>query len=541
MIIKKISAIILLFWPAVLLAQIQWQTTHGNLNQGEVRLERNTITATVYPDYLDVEEEAEISTLGAINNTGDPNSLEIFGTFRLTEGSAIVGMLLWNGDIILKAKLKPRAEADRQYEEVVDRNIVPPPRPRDPALIESLGNDTYQMKIYPVILGNSRKIRLRYHVPCTMDHQGLAMNLRPVFGANIQNTVDNITVKLLGDDSETKYKIDLKGSLWNIDFPFVLFSSPKENIIISERREVHSLIAGTEFSSGKYQGNYLNLYANIPEDVLDYPGLNELTGVSLTANIANEYMNYSMEVNCAMADGLDCEPLEFHGKSQFVWNKFIEWRLFDGSTGETLETFIQRPRVISREADTSTAVLWASSGFPFSEANESYMGANYGFIDQSGSLLALEEDSLGREEQVLWEYSGVPRLRPVEIVHPDSSQMLEENENQEELVYGCMDPISPSFNSSANIHDPGLCTENAALSAEPDRLLIIENLIISSDMLRFTNPRLEHMEITIYDLKGKLVFRRLLPAYNVLEFALRELRAGKYFIRIKSGSQVYSR
>jgi hypothetical protein len=538
MIKNIITGMILFLLPTVLMAEIQWQTTHGNLARGQVRLERNTITVTVYPDYLDVEEEAVISTLGNITNSGDPNSLEIYGPFTLTQGSAIVGMLLWNGDVILKAKLKPRIVADQQYEDVVDRNIVPPVRPRDPALIEYMGNDTYQMKIYPVRLGNSRKIRLRYHVPCTVGPDGVKMNLRPVFGANINNTVDNVVLKLLGDDSRTKYKLNMNGMTWNVDLPFILFGSPKQQIVISERQEVPAIASYTEFFSGRYKGTYLNLYAGVPDEIMGYAG-DGTSRTSLIANIGNEYMSYSIEVGCEV-NGSQCEALEFHGKSNFVWNKYIRWQLYDASTGNMLQTVTQHFKVVDRPSDTAVAVLWASSDFPFAETDENYMGARYGFIDESGSLLALEDDSLGREEQERWELAGVPRLTPVEIVHPDSSYLYEEDIPDEDQIRGCMDPSFAEYNPNVDIHDPSMCF-TVSVTNVTDASRIASHLHIGKEMVTFTNTTAEYGMLIIVDVKGKIIYRKTIRPDAQCEINLFDLPAGKYFIRIKLGRQTFSR
>ena len=64
-------------------------------------------------------------------------------------------MLLWNGSQILKAKLKDRQLAREQYEDVVDRQKIVPPR--DPALITYEGGGVYGIQIYPARLNESRK------------------------------------------------------------------------------------------------------------------------------------------------------------------------------------------------------------------------------------------------------------------------------------------------------------------------------------------------------------------------------------------------
>ena len=86
-------------------SSILWRPTHKvefNYTQ-DCRVQSEKITVTVHPFFADVEEEVVIQTIGNLYN-GDSKSLEIFGEFDLTEGSALRSMLLWNGDIILKGE-----------------------------------------------------------------------------------------------------------------------------------------------------------------------------------------------------------------------------------------------------------------------------------------------------------------------------------------------------------------------------------------------------------------------------------------------------
>lgn len=140
------------------------RATQGTMWQGSSQITSEKYRVTVYPDYLDVEMEWVLNT-GGTPPAQYRDAIEIVGNINLQAGSVVVGLLLWNGETILKAKLKPIALATDQYEQVVDRNAPVPARPRDPMILSDLGNDNYDLSIFPVTFGGTRTLRLRYLVP----------------------------------------------------------------------------------------------------------------------------------------------------------------------------------------------------------------------------------------------------------------------------------------------------------------------------------------------------------------------------------------
>jgi hypothetical protein len=172
---------------AVSQGDVLWQTTHtfnegGGYNSGGCTLASASLKVGVHPGFLDVEEDVEIGVVGGVSLGNDGNSLEVVGNFNLPTGSAITGALLWDGKRILQGKLLDKHIAAKLYDSLVDRNSVPPPRPRDPLLIEKLPDGGYRFRIYPVAVGHARHMRLRYQLPPSMSGEAL---LLPVQGAVI--------------------------------------------------------------------------------------------------------------------------------------------------------------------------------------------------------------------------------------------------------------------------------------------------------------------------------------------------------------------
>lgn len=181
---KKYAYFILavFLFPGMALAQIRWQTTHAGTSSGDCQLVSTRLTFTINEFCANVEEEAVITAVGRVAS-GDSMTLEIFGTFTVTPGTCVRSMLLWNGNVILKAKLLDRNLANKQYEDIVHRDTIVPVVRRDPCLIEYLGNSVYRFKIYPVAANHSRKIRILYTVPFTLVNDG------PLFKINTAFTV----------------------------------------------------------------------------------------------------------------------------------------------------------------------------------------------------------------------------------------------------------------------------------------------------------------------------------------------------------------
>lgn len=140
------------------------QSTQGTAWQGSATITREHYAITVFPDYLDVELEWEF-TVGGAEPDSFKNALEIVGNLNLEKNSTVVGMLVWYNGKILKGKLKTNGVARNEYEQVVERNADAPPPPRDPVLLEMVRDDNYDISIFPISFGGTRKLRIRYLIP----------------------------------------------------------------------------------------------------------------------------------------------------------------------------------------------------------------------------------------------------------------------------------------------------------------------------------------------------------------------------------------
>lgn len=412
-----------LLFPALVMSQIRWQTTHNGSDWGSCALEVNKINVTIHSSYINVEEEAVIGTRGTVWR-GDEETLEIFGDFQLAEGAALRSMLLWNGEDILKARLKDRTMADSAYEDVVDRDN-PDPVVIDPALIEYMGNNRYEFKIYPVEINKSRKIRILYTIPLQVNSQNMSFTLRTAFsdaaGISSEMTHVPVTVRLADDAFERYYfeygqnrKIVRSGLTYLIPYQDVLYKRLMPMRLVPE---VEWDIAYTRFTpSGQTAGHYTAIFCHIPDSVKGYSL--QHSGNLIEAVIRSNSKMYSVDF---LGDSLFCAYL----KSDSPWDSTINWSVYD-SAGEIAYEYSHRMVVESTDNDM-LPVIWAAK-YSLAHGQEP-LGQLYGFVDPIMSLLALEEDTLSTELVALYAEEGVPELFPEEIITDSSNLTYAPREN----------------------------------------------------------------------------------------------------------------
>ncbi len=174
---KKLLFAALLLLPAGLQAiglqhgLFRSQSTQGTSWQGTAEIIQERYDITVYADYLDVELEW-VFKVGGTEPDSFANALEIVGNLNLADKSTVTGMITWYKGEILQGKLKTVDVAREQYEEVVQRDSDIPPPPRDPVLLEWIRDDNYDISIFPVEFGGTRKVRFRYLIPA-FSHDGV--------------------------------------------------------------------------------------------------------------------------------------------------------------------------------------------------------------------------------------------------------------------------------------------------------------------------------------------------------------------------------
>jgi hypothetical protein len=89
-----------------------------------------------------------------IMDLGPVDSLESALYFNLGSGSAITDMWLWVDGVKVPAALQRSSLAQAQYNQIVGAR-------RDPALLNSWGNGSYHLQVFPLSSGKARSVELR--------------------------------------------------------------------------------------------------------------------------------------------------------------------------------------------------------------------------------------------------------------------------------------------------------------------------------------------------------------------------------------------
>jgi hypothetical protein len=431
------------FFFAMASAQTMWQTTHTTdwHSQGACKLESNSIRVIIHPFHIDVEEEAVISAQGQVPS-GDPTTLEITGQFQLAPGSAVRSMLLWNGKVLLKAKLKDKKAADSAYENVVNRNAPVFVR-HDPAVISKVGDNIYQFRIYPVAINNSRKIRILYSIPLLATNLGPRFEIKTAFTYGCGETPNTIPIEFTNPDA-TSYEFIFEhaaikktltsGAIYLV--PYTDFISSVSdgwgNVSLAGSASLYVTPDSTSFNqaysfkldSSNAKGYYTAIFSSFPDSLSAMINELSLTEYTLEAKVFADGKAYISDVPYT-----GCFAV--YVRSDSACDCKIYWNVYrkDGSSAIKLTQKII-PDTIS--AFCKFLPLFWGAKYNLVQKTGNF-GALFGFVDGTMSLLALERDSLKANGALAWQTAGVPPLLPNEIiinpadlpVLPDENVMFE--------------------------------------------------------------------------------------------------------------------
>jgi hypothetical protein len=508
--------------------QITWQTTRAGSNGGSCQLESNKIKLTVSPFHVDVEEEAVIATRGSVN-WGDPNTLEIVGEFTLTKGTAFRSLLLWNGQRILKAKLKERNAADSAYQQVVDREI-----PRDPALVEMTGDNTYRFRIYPVGINGSRKIRVLYSVPYQVYNEGPQFRITTVFTAGADQTPTQIPVEIR-NSAQTKGNYILSygsirktvdfGATYQIPFGNLVQVQSYWNgwyynqqtavqpLILTPDTVTTSMAYTTKVDSGRAAGNYATIFASRPDSIT--AAINELYPDGAPDNLSLEAKVIAGD-NAYITDFNGQSFLGIYLKSTTSWDGTVTWKLFNEKGKEIYRCRQTYTPLTDTLTKRMLPLVWGAK-YSLAE-NLGNLGALYGFVDRQMSLLALESDTLAKADADKYALMGVPPLKPEEIIIRQANMPSIPNE----IVF---------FEFGSGV----MRTMKANVASF--KLTLLPNRRVA---LKFPECKSGSVSAKLFDIRGKLVasWDNVRVNGNAAELQLPQAAKGCLILRVTNGNAV---
>jgi hypothetical protein len=395
-------------------ATFRSQSTQGPSWQGTAEITKEHCRITVYPDYLDVELEWEFG-VGGTRPERYADALEIVGNLNLVQNSSVVGMLVWYKDKILKAKLKSGETARHDYEQVVERGSAAPPPPRDPVLLEWVRQDNYDISIFPVDWGGSRKVRFRYLVPVMTGVAEYPFAFSSAGTATILPGPGTKGFQLSLSDG-TKRKFTSQSELAAPDYGLQAYAGgglhPLSISPLLDDSVVSSLLMVGAFSGISFSGEMAHAYLIPPPAIQDI-----LSGDSTSARTLRAILRSGQD-SCSVpypVSGRTVPPfadLRMYGNLPI--QRSITWRL-------------TRPGMDDKEVKEVPMVMEAQDGmqfarafgtvpfYPMAKAMPASLGAALGLIDPKYALVALEEDALASALMQRYAAQGVPGLEPSEI------------------------------------------------------------------------------------------------------------------------------
>jgi len=515
------------------------QSTQGDTWLGSAPIVKENFLFTVYPDYLDVELNWEFG-IGGEEPGAYKNALEIVGNINLESNSTVVGMLVWYKGEILKAKLKTKDFARKQYEEVVDRNSPVPPRPHDPVLLELIGDNNYDISIYPLEWGGTRKVRIRYLVPAVgnsveypyafSDHA--TVTIKPGTGvASFQVAFQNGVAKKFSSATE----------LNSSDYDLQAYSYGSRNKPVKIIPTLQDSAGGSRifigtFSGSHFEGQMAQVLYQVPDKFLPNNLSDSPAAYKLFASLKS--ISDSCRKGIAIPDstGFPKEALRIFSKEPL--NEKITWSLLKNDT--LIKQVEEIPKVFQIEDGLEYARSFGSSPFyPMSPTMPASLGISLGFIDKKYTLVALEEDSLGSLLQSKFVQAGVPTLN-AEDLFPDKDEnyavaidawLTQRSLNKAWLLQ----PASGLYLGDVLTGINPLLPSGIHFSIRNGKLLIeFDPLILNQEIL-----------ISIYDLKGQRLrdWKSRGAATKAFSWSPSEsLRApGSYILRMTVGAKSYSR
>lgn len=179
---------------------------------GTLNLLDSRLTVHVADQWIDVEEEAELQSVASWR--GGEGPWIAMGAITVPRGTAITGCMLWNGDTLLMGKLRGKAQANKIFD-----SLVPPVTTRwpvDPLLIEQISENVYNVKLFPLPDGGSRRMRIRYLVPRSAG--AAEISIVPLLRQIDGSLPSQFRIRLRGEVSGLR--LATSEGIWPVDLPF---------------------------------------------------------------------------------------------------------------------------------------------------------------------------------------------------------------------------------------------------------------------------------------------------------------------------------
>ena len=160
-----------------------WNTDQGTIEEA---------VFSVHPKgvYMEVGMYLTFSARGSI--FANRGNLETVLHFTLPEEAVITDSWLWVDDIIIRADIKDVWTASDIYEGIVNRR-------QDPSILYKRGPGRYELRIFPMGPGQTRKVKITYQIPVLWTAGSVSVPMTTALLQTSRNPIPKVTVLVWPD------------------------------------------------------------------------------------------------------------------------------------------------------------------------------------------------------------------------------------------------------------------------------------------------------------------------------------------------------
>jgi Ca-activated chloride channel family protein len=251
----------------VLNPQQQWQNYRGSIEEATISIGPRGLYSQVslYLTFSAKPNQAQFST---------SSQLEVILRFSLPKSSFVTDLWLWLDDKkISRGTILDVWTASQIYESIVNRR-------QDPAILKKVGDDYYELRVYPMKSSETRKVRITYLVPNFWSDSGVSVPLPLELLKTSYNKIPNIYVKTWTNEEWNK----VEGLNFNANFEYASddFFGEHKTTKLNDYQNI--TWASVEYNNPMVGGVYFKLFKDENDDAVGYYQLSVLPSKSITVN-----------------------------------------------------------------------------------------------------------------------------------------------------------------------------------------------------------------------------------------------------------------
>ena len=216
-----------------------WHSAQGTIEEAVISVKPKGI-------YMEIGLYLTFSAKGWYYSKNDTLEVEFY--FDLPENSIVHDSWLWIGEDIIRGKIMDKWTAAAIYEDIVKRR-------RDPSILYKRGKNNYELRIFPMLASETRKVKLTYLVPTQWNSNNILASLPTGLLQTSRYPVSTFYLLTWLDDEWKNPKI--------LEFPDIQFQSLSDSTFGDYLRadipsEAVQSSINISFNSPLKQGVYLN-------------------------------------------------------------------------------------------------------------------------------------------------------------------------------------------------------------------------------------------------------------------------------------------